>query len=94
MAENRTISLTPEAKVIFSDLAERLPGFTFSGSLKEVAVHYLRCQEGSTYMPGFMDGITRWDRYVKSLDTPQVKTLQERLIQLDNLFKMRAMKWL
>lgn len=94
MAENKTISMTPDAVKVFKELKERLPEFTFSGSLKEVAEHYLRCQEGSTYMPGYMDDIVRWNRYVSNIEKTEIKTLQERLIQLDNLFRMRAIRWL
>ena len=43
MTETCTISLTQEGKIIFEALAKKMPGFTFSGMLREVSRHYIIC---------------------------------------------------
>lgn len=95
MTETCTISLTPEGKIIFKELTKKMPGFTFSGMLREVSRHYIICNsKGVRYTPEYLGDIQKWRRYISKMDKKELKEYQQRNLQISNLLRKRTETWL
>jgi hypothetical protein len=99
----KSISISSNAKKVYEELDIIRPKhISFSLMLAITADEYIKnhkkglvklddftCNEVSSSIPNFLADIEDWAGYITSIDDEQVKSLQQRILQLQNIMDQR-----
>ena len=99
----KSISISSNAKKVYEELDSIRPKhISFSLMLAITADEYIKnhrkglvkldsftSDEGSSKIPNFLADIEDWAGYITSVDDEEVKSLQQRILQLQNIMDQR-----